>query len=279
MNIKLSEFVYLSSLFSADCSYVAAHAGGEDFDEVQEVAYSLSDFLSDISKKYSEVAIKRGEDISNISNVRQFIDESVWKPESEKVYDKKALIEFLDKKGHDYLEAIQDSKDGSELDTDLDIVYNYIDHEINYKNAARQISTSDSEEENVINPLPGDNNSPMAIGQEEKPEVKKDFISHSANDGEDTTGYDYAKSLNFGYSPSDVQNSVDNDNPISDEKYAKESDDNQLQKQAEESYDNIKSWAEDNKDKLDAWSKVEDKNKKDAVDKFYSDLKKQLGQD
>src|SRR5574344_791416 len=174
----------------------------------------MATYLAEVAKKYTEIAISYGEEMANMSKVGQFIDDSVWQPESKNVYVKSDLIDFLKKKGQDYIEAIQDTKEGNELDTDLDSIYNYIYKEINFKNAARQIQ--------VASP--------------------KQFISNSANDGEDTSGYDYAKSLDFGYTQKDVENSVDKDNPISDPEYSA-------------------------------------KNKEDAVNKFYQDLKKRLGQE
>lgn len=144
----LSEFSYISFLLYSDLDYIKIHAVGDRFDDVQSTAETLAVFAKYTADAAAKKAISLGEEVKAFAKAKQVIDDSVWCPEDKEAYTFDDLIEFLDRKGKEYIEAIHETRkdylEGDRFVEDirsmLDRVLSYWDEEILYKNGARQFN-------------------------------------------------------------------------------------------------------------------------------------------
>lgn len=160
----LSEFSYISFLLYSDLDYIKIHAVGDRFDDVQSTAETLAVFAKYTADAAAKKAISLGEEVKAFAKAKQVIDDSVWCPEDKEAYTFDDLIEFLARKGSDYIDAIHETRkeylDGDDnyrvledVRSMLDRVLSFWDEEILYKNSARQYTKEESVIEIEKSPL------------------------------------------------------------------------------------------------------------------------------
>ena len=276
MKITLSDFAYITSLFANDLKYVGMHAAGPQFDTIQKIAYDYAGTLESDSVELGEVAIQKGEDIKSFSTVKSFIDESVWKPEDSGSYDFDSFINFINRKGHDYLEAIADAKESyPTFDSEFSILYSYWDKEINYKNASMAITNNDNNVD--LGKHIGDEASIASSNFKDTeketdkvpvlPELQIDYDKVSSAAALSSGGIAYAKDLEFNnnYTQDEISKKVNSDMGETETE-----EDNDISKA------DVEKWLKDHPDDISDILSKTDKNKEEKVNNFYSSLKSKL---
>lgn len=153
--MTFSEFTYISILFSNDLKFIKLHAAGHLADNVRDIAESLAVYTEATADEFSKQAIMRQEGVDCFSNVKNYIDESVWKPETDEIFTMDKFVNFLNTKGRDYLDAIKDLRKEDNENIELTNIESFWNEEINFKNASRMLTVLEDTKEpqgDAINP-------------------------------------------------------------------------------------------------------------------------------
>lgn len=153
--MTFSEFTYISILFSNDLKFIKLHATGYSADELRLIANSLAIYTETTADEFSKLAIMKQEGVDSFSNVKNYIDESVWKPETDEVYTMDKFVQFINTKGRDYLDSIKELKKIDPENPEILNIESFWTEEIEYKNASRMLKEVEDTKEpqgDAINP-------------------------------------------------------------------------------------------------------------------------------
>jgi|GEM_PF-3771250 len=160
-SIDLNEMSYIAMLFSNDLHLMHLHAEGEMFDEIHKICQELYEEAYEEADWFAERAIADSEDIDNFSNIKSFIDDSIWTPSEKKGYDIDTFTTELAEKGKKYIECLSSSE--SQSSGEKSIIDGYIafwEKQITYKNESRlaltKINSDNQEDENQEENAEGD---------------------------------------------------------------------------------------------------------------------------
>ena len=239
--MTLSDLTYYAFLFKNDLHHVHLHASGEDFDKIHAISQSLYEELDSEIDELAELAISNGCSVDCFSNVKSFVDESQWEPEKEEAYNWEAFMKVLSEKGRKYLDSINDceEKDDRAVTNYLDDIYSFWDKEVNYKTAARGITSGDTYIDAMVDVEDGEEG---AINYDKDGEdlesMNTDLIITSG------VRIDPLADTPFGTDSSDDDSESDSDSSEDSETEGQDSEDTELEEN-EEDTDKEKSEEED----------------------------------
>lgn len=135
---SISKAYMFASLFANDLKMMHIHASGVEFDKIHSISEELYEEAQAEADELAEIALSHSEKVPNISDIKSYVDsETEWQPITDEVINWYTFTDYLNKKGNQYLDALNDISDEDPI---IDDYIHFWQKEINYKNIARSLN-------------------------------------------------------------------------------------------------------------------------------------------